>query len=158
MLTQVTEVDSRIRALKEGADDYIDKPFSAGELLARIEAVLRRTCSDPAGRQEARWLCCGKLRVDRRFHRVYRGKRELPLSPKEVGILEHLMRHAGEVIGFDALVDVVWGPGEIVGPGSLYRCMSKLRKALSDDATQPRLIQTVAGEGYCFIAPVEVLP
>lgn len=156
MLTEVTGADKRIQALDEGADDYLDKPFALGELRARIEAVLRRAglLQDKVGR----WLCSGPLRVDCRGHRAFWGKKELPLATKVQGILEYLMRHAGELVEYEALVEAVWGPDAIVGPNSLYESVSKIRRDLGDDAARPRFIRTVAGRGYCFIAPVEVLP
>jgi DNA-binding winged helix-turn-helix (wHTH) protein len=86
------------------------------------------------------------------------GKQELRLAPKEVGVLEHLMRHAGELVEYDALQEAVWGQDAIVGPGALYECVSNIRQALGDDAARPRWIQTVSGAGYRFVAPVEVLP
>ena len=158
MLTQVTGAANRIQALKDGADDYIDKPFAAGELLARIEAVLRRTCPDQPDGRAGRWLCCGNLRVDCQVHRVYRGKKKLRLTPKGVGILEHLLRHAGKLVEYDALLKAVWGSDYIVGPGSLYVHINKLRRALGDNADRPRFIETVAGQGYRFMGKVEVLP
>jgi len=158
MLTQVTGAENRILALREGADDYIDKPFSSGELLARIEAVLRRARPDRPDGQSGRWLCCGNLRLNCQTHRVRRGRKELPLSPKEVGILEHLMRHAREVVEYEALLEAVWGRDYIVGPGSLYVHVNSIRQALGDDADHPRYIETVTGVGYRFIGQVEVLP
>ena len=158
MLTQVTGTAHRVRALDGGADDYINKPFALDELRARIEAVLRRTGAGRTDDESGRWRCCGQLRVDYQLHRAYWGKRELPLAPKEVAILEYLMRHAGELVEYDTLLEAVWGPNYIVGPGSLYENISRIRKALGDDAARPRFIKTGAGQGYCFIGRVEVLP
>jgi DNA-binding response OmpR family regulator len=158
MLTQVTGADNRIRALNEGADDYIDKPFAPGELLARIEAILRRTCPERPAGEARRELCCGELRVDCQAHHVHLGKRELRLSPKEVGILEYLMRHTGELVDYDTLLEAVWGRDAIAGPAVLYVRVNRLRQALGDAAAHPRFIETVAGLGYRFVGTVEVLP
>lgn len=158
MLTEVTGANARMQALNEGADDYVDKPFVAGELLARVRAILRRTRPARPDAQAGRRFCCGKLCVDRQAHRVFLGKRDARLKPKEVGILEHLMRHAGELVEHDALVEAVWGPKAIVGTGSVYVGISNIREVLDDDAGCSGTIETVPGVGYRFVGPVEVLP
>jgi DNA-binding response OmpR family regulator len=158
MLTEVTGAAARMRALDEGADDYMDKPFDSGELLARVRAILRRTrAAQPAG-QGGRRLCCGRLCVDSQTRRVFLGKREARLKPKEVGVLEHLMRHAGELVEHDALVAAVWGPDAIVGTSSVYVGINHIRQFLDGDAGRSGTIETVAGLGYRFVGTVEVLP
>jgi len=157
MLTEVTGADARMLALNEGADDYMDKPFVLGELVARLRAILRRACPERRADSEGRWRCCGDLRVDCRAHRVFLGNREVKLPPRDIGILEHLMRHAGELVEHDVLVDAVWGQNAIVGASSVYYGINKIRRALGDERACPRFIETVPGLGYRFVGVVEVL-
>lgn len=157
MLTEVTGADAHIQALDEGADDYLEKVATPGELRARIQAVMRRARPEQPVGQTGRWLCCGKLRVDCQTHRAFLGKRAVKLPPREVRMLEHLMRHAGELVEHDALVKAVWGSDEIVGAGSVYVGIAKIRQVLGCIANQPCTIETVAGAGYHFTGTVEVL-
>lgn len=155
MLTQVTGADERAAALNEGADDYLDKPFSTAELVARIKAVLRQARAPHTA--TPRRLRCEDLLLDLEAHRVSRRKRELPLSPKEVGVLECLMLHAGEVVESDTLLETVWGQDHVVGPESVYVRINHLREILNDQAARPRYIETVPNVGYRFIGQVEEL-
>ena len=158
ILTEVTGADARIQAFNEGADDYLDKPFSTGELIARVKAILRRARPEQPAGQSGRWLCCGQLRVDSQAHRVFLGKKEVRLPPKEIGMLEQLMRHAGELVEHDALVEAVWGPNAIVGTGSVYVGINKIRRVLDNAAGRLGTIETTAGLGYRFVGTVEVRP
>jgi DNA-binding response OmpR family regulator len=158
MLTQVTGADARMQALNEGADDYMDKPFASGEVLARVRAILRRTRPERPAGQPVRWLCCGKLRVDCQAHRVFLEETAVKLPPREIGMLEHLMRHAGELVEHDALVGAVWSRSDIVGPGSVYTGISKLRQVLDREPARSGTIETTAGVGYRFVGTVEALP
>jgi DNA-binding response OmpR family regulator len=157
MLTQVTGADNRIEALNEGADDYLDKPFVMGELVARIRTLLRRPRAASTADQKPHRLGCGNLVVDLDAHRVFVGKKELELGRKEIGVLGYLMLHAGELVSADVLVEAVWGPDSFITPSSLYACISRLRHVLEDVADRPCLIETVYKTGYRFIGRVEVL-
>jgi two-component system response regulator PrrA len=156
MLTQVTGADNRIEALNAGADDYLDKPFAMGEVLARIRALLRRPRAAGPPDQKPHQLGCGNLFVDLDAYRVFAGKKELALGRKEIGVLACLMLHAGALVPIDVLVEAVWGPDAFITPSSLYACISRLRRVLEDEA-QPCLIETVYKAGYRFIGQVEVL-
>jgi DNA-binding response OmpR family regulator len=157
MLTQVTGAENRIEALNEGADDYLDKPFALGELLARIKTLLRRPRAAGPAVQRPHRLGCADLVVDLDTHRVFVGEKELELGRKEIGVLEHLMLHATELVPTDALAEAVWGPNAFITPSSLYACLSRLRHVLEDEADQPRFIETTYKTGYRFIGRVEVL-
>lgn len=155
LLTQVGEAFERAMALEEGADDYLNKPFDPHELVARIRAVLRRA---RPGRPplSASWiLICGSLRLDRRSHRAYIKDRELELTPKALALLEYLMTHPDELVTRDRLLDAVWGWDYPAGTRAVDTRVAELRRALDDDAANPRFIETIPGQGYRFAADVE---
>ncbi|MDX1663644.1 MAG: response regulator transcription factor [Candidatus Promineifilaceae bacterium] len=155
LLTQLPGAAQRIMAIEEGADDYLNKPFDPQELVARIRAVLRRT---HAGRQPlhaTRRLRSGPLSLDRSARRAFLDNRELPLTPKSISILEHLMTHPRELVTRERLLDVVWGWESGVGERAVDTRIAELRRALGDDPAAPTYIETVPNAGYRFVAPVE---
>jgi len=158
MLTQVGSSAERAMTLEEGADDYLNKPFDPYELVARIRAVLRRARPGVPPLSAARRLACGPLVLDRPARRALLAGRELPLTPKAVAVLDYLMTHPDEVISRERLLDAVWGWDYPTGTRAVDVRIAELRKALSDDATEPRYIETVPGQGYCFVGTVEALP
>jgi DNA-binding response OmpR family regulator len=138
------EVD-RIVGLDAGADDYIVKPFSLGEFLARLRAVLRR------GRREAETkLQSGDLTLDLIGHRAWRGKQPLNLSPKEFDLLAELVRHKGAVLTRDLLLQRVWGFDFDGDTRTVDVHIRWLREKIEDDPTHPQRIETVRGLGYRF--------
>lgn len=154
LLTQVKGQADRIMALEEGADDYLNKPFDPQELVVRIRAILRRTQSSRPRLQSARRLVSGSLVLDRAARRVYQNMREIPLTPKAVSILEHLMLYSDELVSRERLLDAAWGWENAVGTRVVDTRVAELRKALGDDATNPSLIETLPGQGYRFIGKV----
>jgi two-component system, OmpR family, phosphate regulon response regulator PhoB len=145
MLTARGEESERIRGLATGADDYVVKPFSVAELMARIKALLRR--ANPA--IAADMLTLGDVRLDRVTRRVYRGERALKLGPTEFRLLEFLMRTPGRVYGRDQLLDHVWGRDAEIDDRTVDVHVGRLRKAVSTTGeTDP--IRTVRGSGYAF--------
>lgn len=145
MLTARTEESDRIRGLDMGADDYITKPFSMSELLARIRAVMRRI--RPALADDK--VVAGDIVVDRVAHRVKRGSREVHLGPTEFRILDHLMQHPGRVFSREQLLDAVWGSDVYVEARTVDVHIGRLRKALMvGDETDP--IRTVRSAGYAL--------
>lgn len=158
LLTQVGESTERAMALDEGADDYLNKPFDPYELVARIRAVLRRARPGQPPLSVARALVSGSLRLDRLSRRVYLEGRELMLTPKAVALLEYMMTHPDELLTRERLLDAVWGWEYPAGTRTVDTRIAELRRALGDDAAQPRYIETVPGQGYRFIAPVEAGP
>jgi two-component system phosphate regulon response regulator PhoB len=143
MLTARTEESDRIRGLDVGADDYITKPFSMNELLARLRAVMRRI--RPALADDK--VQCGDIVVDRVSHRVKRGGREVHLGPTEFRILEHLMQYPGRVFSREQLLDAVWGSDVYVEARTVDVHVGRLRKALNvEGSANP--IRTVRSAGY----------
>jgi DNA-binding response OmpR family regulator len=142
----------KIRGLELGADDYMTKPFSPRELLARIETVLRRTTR---GATEARRgvIEVGDLRVDIGGRRVFLGGEEVRLTRTEFDLLAELATHRGEALPHEALLEKVWGP-EYKGENHYLKVyIGRLRDKLEDDAAQPRLIVNVRGIGYRLNVP-----
>jgi two-component system phosphate regulon response regulator PhoB len=145
MLTARGEEGDRVRGLATGADDYIVKPFSVPELLARVRALLRR--AKPA--HVATLLTAGDLELDRETHRVRRGGKELHLGPTEFKLLEFLMQSPGRVFSREQLLDSVWGHDVYIDERTVDVHVGRLRKALHQ-ARKPDPIRTVRGAGYSF--------
>jgi DNA-binding response OmpR family regulator len=158
LLTQVGDAFERALALEEGADDYLNKPFESHELLARCRAVLRRSQSGQPSLATAWRLSAHELTIDRRARRATLGGKLLDLSPKSFAVLEYLMTHPDEVFSRERLLQLVWGWEYPAGTRTVDTRMFELRKALGDDPADPKYIETQAGEGYIFIAPVRMLP
>jgi len=145
MLTARGEEGDRVRGLDMGADDYITKPFTMSELLARIRAVMRRI--RPALADDK--VVCGDIVMDRVAHRVKRGKREVHLGPTEFRILDHLMQHPGRVFSREQLLDSVWGSDVYVEARTVDVHIGRLRKALMvGEEADP--IRTVRSAGYAL--------
>jgi two-component system, OmpR family, phosphate regulon response regulator PhoB len=145
MLTARGEESERIRGLATGADDYVVKPFSVAELMARVKALLRR--ANPALADDI--VAMGDIRLDRVTRRVHRGQREVKLGPTEFRLLECLMRSPGRVYGRDQLLDQVWGREVEIDDRTVDVHVGRLRKAVTaKDETDP--IRTVRGAGYAF--------
>jgi DNA-binding response OmpR family regulator len=155
LLTQVGEAGERAIALEEGADDYLNKPFDPRELLARIRAILRRAKGSPVSLSSAWKIVSGALELDRRARRATLDGRVLALTPKALALLEYLMTHPDELITRERLLDAVWGWDYPAGTRAVDTRVAELRRALGDEAEEPRYIETVTGEGYRFIASVE---
>jgi len=145
MLTARGEEGDRVRGLATGADDYIVKPFSVPELLARVRALLRR--AKPA--HIANMLVAGDIELDRETHRVRRSGRELHLGPTEFRLLEFLMQSPGRVFTREQLLDGVWGHDVYIDERTVDVHVGRLRKAINR-ARQPDPIRTVRGSGYSF--------
>jgi DNA-binding response OmpR family regulator len=158
MLTIVDVTAEKTMALNEGADDYVSKPFDNHELVARIEAILRRARSEPATLEAAVQLASGPLRLDRRARVAYLDGRALPLSPKAVAVLDYLMLHRNKVLGREQLLRALWGLDADVATRVVDLRIAELRRALHDERTAPRFIATVPNMGYRFVGPVEVVP
>lgn len=143
MLTARSEEADRIRGLDTGADDYLTKPFSTAELVARVKAVLRRI--RPALVEDV--VSYGDLKVDRTAHRVWRGDKEIHLGPTEFRLIDHLIQHPGRVFSREQLLNAVWGSDVFVEVRTVDVHVGRLRKALvkfgHDDP-----IRTVRAAGY----------
>jgi two-component system, OmpR family, response regulator len=145
MLTARSGEVDRIVGLDSGADDYIVKPFSLGELLARLRAVMRRGQSVSATKLQS-----GDLTVDLVAHRAFRGPAGLSLAPKEFDLLAELMRHRGAVLTRDLLVQRVWGFDFTGDTRTVDVHIRALREKIEEDPANPRRIETVRGIGYRF--------
>jgi two-component system alkaline phosphatase synthesis response regulator PhoP len=148
MLTARAQEADRIRGLDLGADDYVVKPFSLAELLARIRAVLRRGQARTPAAEEEQVLAAGDLHMDVRRQTVFKGDRRIEMTHKEFQMLELLMRHPGEVISRDEFLDKLWGKEVYVTPRNVDTRMAILRRKIEDDVEHPRYIVSVRGAGY----------
>ena len=145
MLTARGEESDRIRGLSTGADDYVVKPFSLPELLARVKAILRRSAPD----RVADVLQFKDIELDRAAHRVKRGQRDVRLGPTEFRLLEFLMESTGRVLSRSQLLDGVWGRNAFVDERTVDVHIGRLRKALVR-GRESDPIRTVRGAGYVF--------
>jgi DNA-binding response OmpR family regulator len=135
----------KIRGLELGADDYMVKPFSPRELVARIQAVIRRTAQAAA---KPGLIERGDLRIDLAARKVQRGAEEIRLTPIEFNLLVELASRAGEAVSHEALLTKVWGPEYRTEGHYLKVYVGRLRDKLEADPASPRLIETVRGVGY----------
>ena len=145
MLTARGEEQERIRGLATGADDYVVKPFSIPELMARVRAMLRRAKPEVVSSQ----LRSGDLELDRETHRVRRAGREIHLGPTEFRLLEFLMTSPGRVYSREQLLDGVWGHDVYVDERTVDVHVGRLRKAINRGRMVDP-IRTVRGAGYAF--------
>jgi phosphate regulon transcriptional regulator PhoB len=146
MLTARAEEVDRIVGLEMGADDYVPKPFSPRELVARVKAVLRRTAT-PVTPSEAP-VKAGNLRLDPARHEVTKDGQPIELSAMEFRLLEFFLRHRGRVFTRTQLLDQVWGQDRFVEPRTVDVHIRRLREKVEDKTRQPTLILTVRGMGY----------
>lgn len=147
MITARGEETDKIRGLNTGADDYITKPFSMPELMARIRALLRRTQPTPTKGT----LNYQDIVMDLSAHRVTRGGRYVHLGPTEFRLLQFLMEHPGQVFSREELLNAVWGPDIYVEPRTVDVHIRRLRKALNGEA-EADVIRTVRAAGYALDA------
>ncbi len=148
-LTALATESDRVHGLDLGADDYITKPFSTRELLARVKAVLRRF-----ERQEpAETLRIGEIEIDGGAMQL-RVRGELVVTTAtEFRLLDYLARHPGRVFSRDQLLDAVWGDARFVTPRSVDVYVRRIREKIEDDAEEPRYLKTMRGAGYRFERP-----
>ena len=146
MLTARGQVDDRVAGLKIGADDYLPKPFHTPELLARIEALLRRARKDPLAEN----LRFGEIEIDAKAAIVRKNGQELVLSAKEYQLLRFLAQRRGEVVTRDVLLKEVWGYHSTPLTRTVDVHMTWLRQKLENDPSQPAYLITVRGMGYRF--------
>ena len=147
MLTARGQEIDKIVGLKLGADDYVTKPFSFMELLARVEAVLRRTQRNAAGDEYE----FGKVKLDFRTYQALKDTQPLDLTPREFRILRYFIDHANEVVSRDALLNHVWGYDSSAFTRTVDTHMARLRQKIEDVAAEPRHLITVHRVGYKFV-------
>jgi len=145
MLTGRGEESDRVRGLETGADDYVTKPFSPRELVARVKAVLRRVRPALAGEQ----LRFADLEMDIVGYKVKRSGRTIPLGPTEFRLLRHFLEHPGRVFSRERLLDAVWGRDRDIEIRTVDVHIRRVRQAINFDG-QPELIRTVRSAGYAL--------
>jgi two-component system phosphate regulon response regulator PhoB len=147
MLTARGEETDRVRGLETGADDYVTKPFSPRELVARVGAVLRRVRPALAGER----LMYSGLEMDTVGHKVRRDGASVPLGPTEFRLLRHFLEHPGRVFSRERLLDSVWGRDSDIEPRTVDVHIRRLRKAINEGG-RPDIIRTVRSAGYALDA------
>jgi len=147
MLTARGEEVDQVRGLEMGADDYVTKPFSLRELLARIRAVLRR----PGPRQKLETFAFGDVRLHLRTRQVFKAGREVRLTRKEFELLRYLVEHRDEVLTRDRLLNEVWGYDQFPTTRTVDTHVLRLRQKFERDPEHPAYIVTVHGQGYRFV-------
>jgi DNA-binding response OmpR family regulator len=145
MLTAKGQEEDIVRGLEAGADDYITKPFSIRELMARVRAFLRR---HKAGAEPAYEF--GTCKLDTVSHRLFKDGAEVPLTSKEFRLLEHFLQRPGRALTRDGIMNAVWGNAIMVTARSVDRCVTTLRSKIEPDPRQPVFIQTIRDIGYRF--------
>jgi len=148
MLTAKGQESDVVLGLNLGADDYVTKPFSIKELLARANALLRRRRHG-----QVRQIDFGDCKLNCSARKLLRAGREIDLTPKEYGLLEFLVRQAGRALTRDEILRNVWGHNVFVTPRSVDRCITALRKKVEPDPARPTFIRTIRQIGYRFERP-----
>lgn len=145
MLTAKSQEVDKVLGLELGADDYVTKPFSARELLARIKAILRRVKEPHRGIDSCRF---GDVEVDFAKYEAKKNGRPIPLTALEFALLHFLVQNKGRVVHRNEILDNVWGQDVFVDPRTVDKHVSLLRRKFEDDPQEPRYIQGVRGVGY----------
>ena len=150
MLTAKAGEADKVVGLEMGADDYLSKPFSPREMVARVRAILRRTDSSAATAETAPSYHKGTLKIDYRTYEVFARGQKIRLTLKEFELLRFLVQNSNRVLSRDQLLDRVWGGETFVTPRTVDVHIRRLRKAVEEDDRKPRLILTLRGVGYKF--------
>ena len=152
MLTAKVRESDKLTGFDSGADDYITKPFSSKELLARIQAVLKRSQGEAIPTTQAE-IICGDLRINLARHQVCVGDREIHLTPTEYSLLHELAAHCNQVLLHDQLLTAVWGPQYRNDIDYLRAYIRYLRRKIEDDPANPKIILRCPGVGYMLTCP-----
>ncbi|MFM1654248.1 response regulator [Brevibacillus sp. B_LB10_24] len=150
MLTAKDDELDKVLGLELGADDYLTKPFSPREVVARVKAILRRTQANPEPEEnkDDAVLTFGSVRIYPERYEVYRGEDKIELTPKEFELLQYMATHSGRVLTRDQLLNAVWNY-DFIGDSRIVDVhISHLREKLEEDTKNPRFIKTVRGLGY----------
>lgn len=151
MLTAKGEEIDKVLGLELGADDYITKPFSLRELLARIKAVLRRTSSKSSGNSDEDEIEIGRLKVNFKSHDAFVDGQPTKMSHKEIEVLHYLYSHSNEIIDRIDLMSEVWGIDNDVSTRTIDNFILKLRQKIEINPNSPKIIHTVHGVGYKMV-------
>ena len=150
MLTARGQEIDKVVGLELGADDYVTKPFSIRELLARVRAILRRT---EGGKKRLSRYRFSDLELDFEIYRATKGGEALDLSPREFELLRYLIERKGETVSRDQLLEDVWGYESYPSTRTVDTHIAKLRAKIGDSGSEPRFIMTIHGTGYKFVDP-----
>ena len=150
MLTARNQETDKVLGLELGADDYVTKPFSITELLARVRAVLRRTAARPAG-APADIYRIGDLEIDFRVHQARRGKQRVEFTAREFELLRYFVTHIGHVVTREQILNEVWGYEEFPTTRTIDNFVAKLRQKIERAPHAPEHILTIHGSGYKFV-------
>jgi DNA-binding response OmpR family regulator len=153
MLTARADEVDKVVGLELGADDYVTKPFSMRELLARLKAMVRRAQMEAEAPEGDRAFTFGNLEIDPAQRRILRRGKEIPLKPKEFDLLVFFLRHPGQVFTREQLLDHVWGYGHVGDIRTVDVHIRWLREKIERDPGKPKLLETVRGVGYRVHAP-----
>ena len=152
ILTAQDREDDEIRGLEVGADDYLRKPFSPRQLLARIKAVMRRSSATRSSASTSA-VTVGSVTLDAMRHEVIREGVKIRLTPTESRLLHLLLTHTGQVLTTDMIIERVWGYDEVGDSGLVKTHIRHLRQKVEPNANKPKYITTVPGVGYTFTTP-----
>lgn len=152
LVTARTQEGDKVRGLQAGADDYLTKPFSNRELVARVEAHLRRSLT-PSDTEVQRHYDDGRIRIDFLAHEITVDGKEVDLTPTEFRLLAVLARHAGQVLSHDQLLDLGWNDPTSTGPDRVKFAVLRLRRKLGWDDPESCPIEAVRGFGYRYRKP-----
>ena len=148
VLTATEGEDETARALNEGADDYVTKPFSITELLARVRAVLRRS---GAQQSAANAIRIGDIEIDFKLHQARRGKQRIEFTAREFDLLRYFVQHTGQVVTREQILNEVWGYEEFPTTRTIDNFVAKLRQKIEKSPHAPEHILTIHGSGYKFV-------
>jgi two-component system alkaline phosphatase synthesis response regulator PhoP len=151
MLTARSQEADKVLGLELGADDYVTKPFSITELLARVRAVLRRTASRPSAAAGADTHRIGDLEIDFRLHQARRGKQRVEFTAREFELLRYFVTHIGQVVTREQILNEVWGYEEFPTTRTIDNFVAKLRQKIERAPHAPEHILTIHGSGYKFV-------
>jgi DNA-binding response OmpR family regulator len=150
MLTARNQETDKVLGLELGADDYVTKPFSITELLARVRAVLRRSGSRPAAGASDTYRI-GDLEIDFRIHQARRGKQRVEFTAREFELLRYFVTHIGQVVTREQILNEVWGYEEFPTTRTIDNFVAKLRQKIEKSPHAPEHILTIHGSGYKFV-------
>jgi DNA-binding response OmpR family regulator len=156
MLTAKGQEIDKVVGLNAGADDYVTKPFGINELIARIEALLRRSrnwsdASGPVVESSKSSIEVGRARIDPSAYEAIVGDTVIPLTPREMELIGFLHQHRGRVLSRDRILEVVWGVKYFGTTRTLDQCVAQVRKKIGDDGRTPEFLLTVHGVGYKLV-------
>jgi DNA-binding response OmpR family regulator len=151
MLTARGEEPDKVKGLDFGADDYVTKPFSLPELLARVRALLRRRPGEKTEKTLPDSIELGNISLDFKKYEALKGGKPLSLSPKEFGVLRYLAIYAGDVVTRDELLDEVWGYQKYPTTRTVDNHIAQLRSKIEENPTKPRYLITIHGIGYKMV-------